>query len=321
MPFETLLRDRTCRICRSSTDGPSEQLSDDVVIVRCSRCGPYEIGPPAYLALQTESAGEKRYLLSALAKTAPLLWGSNRRIELADVEAMRAGALREKPFSEKLLLAMRWLERKQTNGVGVLAETNPELDYPAAYCRDAREWQYVLGQLSGLGYITTHGDPRIASAQISASGWLWLEERTKGGDGCQAFIAMSFGESMRTAEAAIKRGVEAAGYEAVLVKYREFTDGIVDQILAEIRRSRFMIADFTENKAGVYYEAGFGLGLGLKVIGTCRADELNSLHFDVKHLNMISWNSERLVEFSDRIAQRIRAVVGPGPVAQQHESE
>ena len=106
----------------------------------------------------------------------------------------------------------------------------------------------------------------------------------------------------------------------VLVKDREFSDGIVDKIYAEIRRSRFMLADFTENKAGVYLEAGFAQGLGLKVIGSCEASHLalanpkKSLHFDVRHLNMIGWRADKLADLTGRITLRIRGMIGQGPV-------
>ena len=59
--------------------------------------------------------------------------------------------------------------------------------------------------------------------------------------------------------------------------------GITDEIMAEIRQSRFVIADYTGQKNGVYFEAGFALKLGLTVIPTCRTDEVGKLHFDIKH--------------------------------------
>ena len=46
-------------------------------------------------------------------------------------------------------------------------------------------------------------------------------------------------------------------------------DKIDDEIIGEIRRSRFLVADFTHGDKGargsVYYEAGFAYGLGLPV--------------------------------------------------------
>jgi hypothetical protein len=81
--------------------------------------------------------------------------------------------------------------------------------------------------------------------------------------------------------------------------------------MAEIRRSRFVVADYTGQRAGVYFEAGFALGLGLTVIPTCQADEIGKLHFDIRHLNTLTWNTPS--ELCDALTKRIRAVIGTGP--------
>jgi len=80
--------------------------------------------------------------------------------------------------------------------------------------------------------------------------------------------------------------------------------------MAEIRRSRFVVADYTGQRNGVYFEAGFGLGLGLVVIPT---DEVDNLHFDIKHLNTLPWNTP--AELANDLTQRIRSVIGGGPDA------
>ena len=54
----------------------------------------------------------------------------------------------------------------------------------------------------------------------------------------------------------------------------DYVGGITDEIMAQIKRSRFVVADYTAQRKSVYFEAGFALGLGLTVIPTCRADEI-----------------------------------------------
>jgi hypothetical protein len=135
---------------------------------------------------------------------------------------------------------------------------------------------------------------------------------------------MSFSDAMAGTREALKSGILAAGYQPVLVSDREFSDGVLDRIFMEVRRSRFVVADFSENKAGVYYEAGFGLGLGLTVIGTCEASHLNPksrshLHFDVRGLNMIPWTSGRLDDLTQRLIQRILALFPQGPVRPEQQ--
>jgi nucleoside 2-deoxyribosyltransferase len=86
---------------------------------------------------------------------------------------------------------------------------------------------------------------------------------------------------------------------------------IDDEIIAQIRRSRFVVADFTGHRAGVYFEAGFALGLNLPVIWSCRRDHIDELHFDIRQFNCIDWTEP--AELTDRLWKRIEAVVGPGP--------
>jgi hypothetical protein len=81
--------------------------------------------------------------------------------------------------------------------------------------------------------------------------------------------------------------------------------------MAEIRRSRFVVADYTQQKNGVYFEVGFALGLGLTVIPTCRADEVDQLHFDIRHLNTLAWTKPD--DLALKLSQRIRGVIGAGP--------
>ena len=51
------------------------------------------------------------------------------------------------------------------------------------------------------------------------------------------------------------------------------------------------MADFTGNRAGVYYESGFSSGLGLPVIHTCRRDFFVKRHFDIHTINTIVYDT------------------------------
>ena len=41
---------------------------------------------------------------------------------------------------------------------------------------------------------------------------------------------------------------------------KEYAGGVMDEIISEIRRARFVIADCTQQRNGVYFEAGFAIG-------------------------------------------------------------
>jgi hypothetical protein len=150
---------------------------------------------------------------------------------------------------------------------------------------------------------------------VTAKGLLAAEALGAGGSGSpQGFVAMWFDGSMSDAWlSGFEPGIHAAGYQPRRIDKKDYVGGISDEIMAEIRRSRFVVADYTGHRNGVYFEAGFALGLGLTVIPTCRADEIDKLHFDIKHLNMLLWNTSG--ELADGLNRRIRAVIGAGPDA------
>lgn len=91
----------------------------------------------------------------------------------------------------------------------------------------------------------------------------------------------------------------------------EHVNRIDDQVIAEIKKAAFVVADFTGHRGGVYFEAGFALGLGIPVIWTCRKDAMEDLHFDIRQYNTIDWESDE--ELARRLQHRIEATVGEGP--------
>ena len=132
----------------------------------------------------------------------------------------------------------------------------------------------------------------------------------------RAFVAMWFDISMDDLwERGIEPGIKDAGYDAVRIDREEHVNKIDDEIIAEIRRSRFVVADFTHGRegarGGVYYEAGFAHGMNIPVIFSCREDILGDIHFDTRQYNHIVW--EKPEELREQLANRIAAVIGDGP--------
>jgi hypothetical protein len=101
--------------------------------------------------------------------------------------------------------------------------------------------------------------------KILPDGWAHLETlKQKSPDSHQCFVAMRFSDEMKKIyDSFISLGVLDAGYKPHRVDQREHNDKIDDEIIAQIRRSRFALADFTEHSGGVYFEAGFAKGLNL----------------------------------------------------------
>ena len=99
---------------------------------------------------------------------------------------------------------------------------------------------------------------------------------------------------------------------------------IPDQIVHQLRQSRFVVADLTSpalcdndelGRRNVYYEAGFAAGADLEVIFTCRADcyATEKVASDIRHFHVVLWDDENLESFRQELQGRILARVRPGP--------
>jgi hypothetical protein len=165
--------------------------------------------------------------------------------------------------------------------------------------------------------------------QLTVPGWAYIEqlEWTERASQ-QAFVAMWFGPEVSGAyNDGIAPAVLDTGYSPMRIDQKEHSNRIDDEIIAEIRRSRFLIADFTCGvvddgtktvaipRGGVYYEAGFAQGLGIPVIWMCRQDHIEHVHFDTRQFNHITWTDP--ADLRVKLKNRIGAVLGDGPLSRQ----
>ena len=186
------------------------------------------------------------------------------------------------------------------------------------------------------GYELWHTDG-LYSCVVEVAGYSLIEQSATNPDSSQCFVAMWFDDSMNEVyRNGIEPAIRAAGFSPFRIDQEDFVGKIDDRIIAEIRRSRFVVADFTHKKAdirdgvcheteeghrrlgargGVYYEAGFAEGIGLDVIPTCRSDMIEDVHFDTRQLNHIVWSD--VDELRERLENRILRVIGEGPNARE----
>jgi nucleoside 2-deoxyribosyltransferase/ribosomal protein S27AE len=192
-------------------------------------------------------------------------------------------------------------------GVGRLADTS-ELQF------FIRDYLYAeMGFLLRHELVTQLGDDSRYS--ISPKGWAYLDSLRHGNPNSQiGFIGMWFDKSVDATHSAIEIAIRTAGYEPLRIDRAEHNNKIDDEIVAGIRRSKFLVADFTGHRGGVYFEAGLAIGLGLPVIWLCRQDELEKTHFDARQYNFIVWKAEDLFDLSAALQNRIEATIGRGPL-------
>ena len=223
--------------------------------------------------------------------------------------------------SERMPTFLRELIRCDDAG----QEPHEELQKAAGGCRhdqDLKELRlYAMGRewLRGGGNPDSPSFPHPDLIDLDLGARIHVEEQLgEQGRGQQGFVAMWFDDSLdKVYDCGIKSAIEAAGYEARRIDQTDFVGGVVDEIMAEIRKSRFVVADFTTSpesgaRGGVYFEAGFAYGLNIPVFITCHKDRTEAVHFDIGHLNRLEWETSG--DLREKLKNRIEAVLGRGPV-------
>jgi hypothetical protein len=198
-----------------------------------------------------------------------------------------------------------------TRHLGQSIKIPTERTNPLLLAMNSSEVLFTIQHFESEGYIKGKTKSLPTEVSLTGKGLARVSDLQRGMLGSQnkqVFVAMSFDNSLTAAYTdGLKLGIGDCGYTALRVDGKEHNDKICDMIIAEIRNSRFLVADFTMHRNGVYFEAGLMMGLGRPVIFTCRNDELNQAHFDTRQYNHIGWDTP--ADLRDKLKRRIQATI------------
>lgn len=204
---------------------------------------------------------------------------------------------------------------KQSGYAGSSIKYDPKF-MSHSYSMNPFELEAVIEYLEETNRVLAEGGNYYFEHEykITPNGWIHLDQISKNNEHSnQGFVAMWFDDSIRALyDEAIAPAISDAGYDPHRVDLREHNDKIDDEIISQIRKSKFVVADFTGHRGGVYFEAGFAKGLGLEVFWLCRDDDLKDLHFDIRQYNCIVWNDSKKEELRKRLTARIESVLSHG---------
>lgn len=187
-------------------------------------------------------------------------------------------------------------------GVGAEAQLRALASY-------AEERGFASSEVTGDSFRINLKIPGIIYAEDLQREW---------SESLDAFVAMWFsGELLAAYDEGIAPAITDCGFTPVRVDRSEFNHKIDDEIIAAIRRARFVIADFscgeTGARGGVYFEAGFGLALDKQVIFTVRQQDLERVHFDTRQFKHIVWTDPQ--DLRRQLVNRIGATIPLHPQA------
>lgn len=317
---------KNCFLCGENTE--SIPTIGDLNHISCPTCGDIFVTGSYYATLgynPQKLSQKEKVALSYYYKTHTLknINNSNEAKTLSDhtIESILSSVNYPSSLLEKIDLVLGHI---YTNTEFLHRDViiNMKRDYRRFFCFNRDELQEIIDYLKKMNYIRILSEGNERSFHLLPDGIKHIEESGKNSKSDQCFVAMWFNDNMQKVYAdIIKPAIIDVGYNPMKIDNKEHVNYITDEIIKEIRRSKFMVADLTGYRGGVYYEAGFAFGLGIPVIFTCHEDWKDDIkedgiitregvHFDIKHRNMIFWKEETLEEFKKALINRIGAVVG-----------
>lgn len=296
-----------CEVC-THQGATSINANFDGVHQNCPRCGEFKISGSACAILRQPLGSKKRSLLSGWIHQQNGL-GS---VPFITAEAIDSVLKRTVPLVSDRATALLQEAERGLSALGGTFNINEPRFISASYSDGQPDVGYLASALMEEGLIKAHGAGGIFV--ITPKGYMKLDEgRRRPSVSTQGFVAMWFDADLATAYSdGLQVGVMNAGYNPLRIDKVEHVNRIDDEIIRQINASRFVVADFTGHRGGVYFEAGYALGINIPVFWTCRKSDMHGLHFDIRQFNCIDWTSPD--ELSTRLAARIEAVLGHGPL-------
>jgi hypothetical protein len=308
-----------CSLC--TLHPVQHKMGRDFATVTCPLCGRYKI-LTLYRKLRINIPV---FILSGITRNHWELFGKEFEVVFSELTSLDSlisfspvpiPATTDIPAKADLIL--RYVHRKSTYP-GEVVLLSSKTDYSVGFCKEPAEFLFCLKYLRDLNlieHITKKNGEISNEYRITPNGWAHLS-----GIGAEAkdqgFIAMAF--SIPTANSlhidGLIPGISNAGYTPMRIDRKDHNNRIDDEIVAEIRKSKFVVADLTDKNAGAYFEAGFAMGLGIPVIWTCQQadiDKHGGIHFDTRQYSIVSWEQNKLDDFVKRLTQRIEATIGHG---------
>ena len=294
-----------CEICETTAE--TIPPGGDYFHQNCPRCGEFKLAGTAGTMLRSGVGPEVRAKLSGWVHDQ----NRNDTVPIITSDVLKQIASRPLPSvaerAERLLLeAVRDQER-----LGAQVNINDPRFIATTYSVDVGEVGFLLKLLSEQGLMNAVA--MGGHCEVTPSGYMTVDELTRKPTlSDKGFVAMWFDAGLEAAyEDGFQVGILNAGYDPVRIDRVEHINRIDDEIIAHIKSASFVVADFTGHRGGVYFEAGFAYGLDLPVIWSCRKDDMDDLHFDIRQYNCIDWETPE--ELALRLQRRIEATLGKGP--------
>ena len=312
-----------CLICKSILNSHRAMANADQYTLDCPRCGKFNITGTlqAMLIGRMEEANEEwRWILShwirkRQGKSQPIVIGVDDFKKIP--EEMALPSLLEQADNLIFYLGRTLKTHSSTHRTNSLkltaligAKAPSDVDYVASYLQDEGYLFFKKLTIDDMternATFTNDSDKEFG---LKVKGWFKFEEMKKSSSNSKfAFMAMEYNDELfEIARNIFRPAVLQTGFDLRILR-DYLKPGLVDnQMIVEIKKSRFLLADLTHRNNGAYWEAGYAEGLGKPVIYLCEKNEFEKhpTHFDTNHHTTIVWDKQNF----DKSMEDLKAVI------------
>lgn len=297
-----------CVICHTA-NATSESFAPMQQLVECPQCKKFIIDSPLYDILKNGT--KLPYTVSSWIIEQNTLYGKPPILLFDDFEKLQS--IPEKRMSQKYELFIKYI-CKHPSEVLYPHDTIAQATF---WCKDEYELKALIEKAERNNHlkITSEG-----MGSLSLIYWTttydaieFIENLGQKNHSNKVFMAFHFTDEMKKQfESTIVRAVTDASnnrLEAIRVSSSstDHDTKIDDELIAMLKASKAIIADFTGNRTAVYYEAGYAMGLGIPIIWTCRKTDVNDLSFDTRQYPHIIWEDEE--DLYTQVVNRLKAKI------------
>lgn len=319
-----------CPICESTSCSVTMKTNRDKVYPQyygeCEVCGLVSVGIPFWREITENKKMEKSDRLGYLRRHSFLREqrGVDHPSEINSIEDLTDGIVYPSTPIEQIYILIEYIACKQKALIDYV-EFDESKDYTICFAKNKTDFCFLIDSAYKEGYLegfefggnpVTSGINRIElndldkRIKLTFKGWTKYHElKEQSPLSKQVFVAFDFKKDNKMShyyDNSISPAIKECGLVPFTPLYHDHGEKITDIIIANIRKSRFIVADVTHASQNVYYEAGFAYGLGLPVILTCREDSAEEdMKFDTSHIKHILWDNEE--DLKKKLINRIEA--------------
>lgn len=293
-----------CKICNKEATQYNEEIND---VIKCVYCGTYKFA----MSYEPDTYGNTNfYKVSSWVREQNDLF--NNIPLLTNEKFDEILTLKNKKINEKFNLMMVYLftlSKNETLNEKILVKcwlkNTDELDI---LLQKAQNYNLLEGDFTkymGSGY----NYPTIRNLTFDGLQYIEeLEEPNKNSK--KIFVAFNFDEPLTSIfNTNLKEAIESEGFEYIVVNQDnvDHNKSINDEIIVKLKTSKIVIADFTNHRNSVYFEAGFAMGMNIPIIWTCQKGHEDNMSFDTRQFPHIIWEDEN--DLVKQVIDRIKRLL------------